>query len=60
MGDDKSKRGADRKLVAGNQSYEVAYFAKKHGLSRKDAEDIIKRAGPSRDKANELAEKRKK
>lgn len=60
-GDDKSKRGgADRSRVAGSEPYEVHYFARKHGITADDARDIIARAGPDRDKANRLAEKREK
>jgi hypothetical protein len=34
MTDDKSNRGAqDRARGSGEQPYEVAYFAKKHGIS---------------------------
>ena len=49
----------DPKLVAAEQPYEVSYFRKKHGLTKDQAEDIIKKAGNSRSKANELAEKAK-
>lgn len=60
-GDDKSKRGgADRSRVAGGEPYEVNYFARKHGITADEARDIIARAGPDRDKANRLAEKREK
>jgi hypothetical protein len=45
----------DRKLVAAEQQYEVAYFAKKHRISAADARSILQRAGRSRTKANELA-----
>jgi hypothetical protein len=58
MADDKSKRGGqDRSRVAGGQQYEVAYFARKHGLSMEEARRIIAEAGPSRDKADALAER---
>ncbi|MBB5664485.1 hypothetical protein GGE68_002676 [Rhizobium leguminosarum] len=60
MVDDKKKQAVDRKLVAGQQAYEVSYFARKHELSREEAEKIIKKAGPSREKANRLAEQSKK
>ena len=49
MADDKSKVGAqDRSRVAAEQQYEVAYFAKKHGISAEEARAIIEQAGPSR------------
>lgn len=59
MPDDKSDRGAaDRGRVAGEQQYEVAYFAKKHGLTTTEAEHIIRSAGPSRRKADEMASRK--
>ena len=45
----------DRKLVASEEQYEVAYFAKKHGISAEKARNILDRAGRSREKADELA-----
>jgi hypothetical protein len=46
MVDDKSKRGsADRGKVAGSQPYEVAYFAKKHGITQAQARALIKKHG---------------
>ncbi len=60
MADDKTKRGAsDRKKVAVEEPYEVAYFAKKHGLSKDDAERIIKRHGPERDACDKAANRLK-
>lgn len=60
MGDDKKKKAADSKLVSAGETYELRYFARKHGLSLTDAEKVIKKAGPSREKANKLAEAIKK
>ncbi|WP_428970391.1 DUF3606 domain-containing protein [Sphingomonas sp. Xoc002] len=61
MADDKSKRGAgDRARVAGGEGYEVSYFAKKHGITTQQAEDLIKKVGNDREKLNEAAEKLKK
>ena len=60
MADDKARIGGpDRRRVAGKQAYEVGYFASKHRISRAEAREIIQRAGPSRDKANRLAEQMK-
>jgi hypothetical protein len=42
-------------LVAGGQKYEVAYFAKKHGLETKDAKRIIEAHGTDRDSADRAA-----
>jgi hypothetical protein len=40
--------------VAGGKAYEVKYFARKHGISRTQAERIIGRAHGSRQRANAL------
>jgi len=50
----------DRKLVAKSQQYEVAYFARKHRMTAADARAILQEAGRSREKANELAEARRR
>ncbi len=55
MSDNKQKRGQDRKLVARGDKYEVAYFAKKHGLEPKDAKRIIEAHGSDRDAADRAA-----
>lgn len=61
MADDKSKRGvADRRRVAGGEGYEVSYFARKHGISKDQAQDLIKRVGNDREKLNAAASKIKK
>jgi hypothetical protein len=58
MSDDRRKRGSrDRRRVAAGQGYEVNYFATKHGLTRQQARDLIKRIGNDRDKLNAAAEK---
>jgi len=56
MGYSKSTIGpADRRRMAGQKQYDVAYFAQKHRISNADARAILQDAGGSRDKANELA-----
>jgi hypothetical protein len=50
MADDKSKTKEDRKLVASKETYEVADFARKFGVSPDEAKAIIRRYGPSRKK----------
>ena len=51
MSDDKSKRGAaDRRQVAAGEGYEVSYFARKHGITTQQAEDLIKKFGNDREK----------
>jgi hemerythrin superfamily protein len=50
MADDKSNNGArDRATVSASETYEVAYFAKKHDLSREAAQALIDRVGNSRE-----------
>ena len=61
MADDKSKRSeGDRKRVASGEGYEVNYFARKHGISKDQAQELIKKVGNDRDKLNEAAQKLKK
>jgi ribosomal protein L35 len=49
MADDKTKRGAaDRSRVSGSEPYELAYFAKKHGITQVQARALIKKHGNSR------------
>ena len=48
----------DRKLVASEEQYEVAYFARKHGISTDEAQAILAQAGRSRHKADELASRK--
>ena len=58
MPDNKRKRGnPDRRRIASREPYEVNYFARKHDLSKAQAEKIIKAAKGNRDRANELAKK---
>lgn len=58
MADSKKNRGArDRATVAGNEGYEVNYFATKHGITREDARKLIARVGNNREKLNAAAEK---
>ena len=58
MADSKSNRdGRDRSRVAAGQGYEIGYFARKHGLSRDQARDLISRVGNDREKLNAAAEK---
>ena len=60
MADSKTKRGAaDRRQVAAGEGYEVNYFARKHGISKDQAQDLIKRIGNDREKLNAAAAKLK-
>ena len=61
MGDDKSKHGAaDRRTVAGGEAHEVAYFAKKHSITKEQTLDLIKRFGNDRKTLDAQAAKLKK
>ena len=58
MADNKSKRGKrDRVEVAGNEGYEIGYFAQKHRIPRAKARELIERIGNNREKLNAAAEK---
>jgi len=51
MSDDPKKQGkADRSRVAANETYEVDYFAQKHGISQDEAQALIDRVGNDRAK----------
>ena len=43
-----------------HESYNPTYFARKHGISRGEAERIIKRIGTDRQKLNRAAERAKR
>lgn len=45
---------AARRTYTG-QGYDVTYFARKHGLTKQQARDLIKKVGHDRDKLNEAA-----
>lgn len=58
MSDDKSKQGQqDRSRVAGDEPYEVEYFASRHGLSQAEARALIDRIGNDRSALDAAAEK---
>jgi hypothetical protein len=60
MADDKSKHGQqDRIRVARNEPYEVDYLASKHGLTREQAQFLIKQHGNDRAKIDAAAKKLK-
>ena len=61
MSDDQTNRGgADRGRVAGGEGYEVDYFARKHGISVAQAEELIREHGNSREKLDAAAGKLKR
>ena len=56
MTDDNTRREVSSpSRVAGDQGYELRYFARKHGLSTAQAMDLIRRIGNDRAKLNEAA-----
>jgi hypothetical protein len=58
MADDKSKRGGrDRATISAEEPYEVRYFARKHGITREQAQGLIDKIGGNRAKLNAEAEK---
>lgn len=60
MADDKTKTGApDRARVAGGEVYEVDYFARKHGITKDQAEELINRIGNDREELDAAAAKLK-
>jgi hypothetical protein len=60
MADDKTKTGKpDRSRVAGGEGYEVAYFARKHGITKEQARELIARIGNDRASLDAAAEKLK-
>jgi hypothetical protein len=60
MADDKKKVGGpDRRKVAGGEGYEVAYFARKHGITQTQARELIEKHGNDRAKLDKAAAKLK-
>jgi uncharacterized protein (DUF4415 family) len=56
--DRRSSSGSqDRHLASGREGYEVNYFARKHGISKGEAEKLIERVGNDRVKLNQAAAK---
>lgn len=51
------KPSVEKKPLSHGGSYDVAYFAKKHGLSMKDAQRLIKAHGSDRDAADRAAQR---
>lgn len=61
MADSKKKKtAADRRKVAKGQGYEVAYFARKHGITAEQTRKLIDKVGNDREKLNKAAAKIKK
>lgn len=57
MANNRSKRGAaDRRRFAGGEGSEVSDFARKHGITREQAESLIQRVGADREQLNAAAE----
>jgi len=49
-----TRRNRARSRMTGSESYQVSYFARKHGISRAQAERIVRRARGSRQLANAI------
>jgi ABC-type molybdenum transport system ATPase subunit/photorepair protein PhrA len=61
MADNKRKRGkADRARVSASEPFEVAYFARKHGMTKAAVKKLIKRVGNSRKKLEAALKKHAK
>jgi hypothetical protein len=61
MSDDKDKRGAeDRRMVAGDEPYEVGYEAEKLGITPEQLKAIIVRVGVDRSKIEAAASRIKR
>lgn len=57
MADNKKARGkADRSKVAKGETYEVAYFARKHGITAAETRALIDKVGNSREKLTRAVE----
>jgi hypothetical protein len=60
MADDKTNRGEpDRSKVSGSEDYELDYLAKKYGMTREQARELVERVGTNRDKLDEAAKRMK-
>jgi hypothetical protein len=58
MADDKTNTGGnDRRQVAGDEPYEVGYFAEKHGITREQARELIDKHGNDRAALDAAADK---
>lgn len=51
--------GSGMSRTYAGQGYDVTYFARKHGLSRQQARELIRQVGHDRKKLNEAAFKLK-
>jgi hypothetical protein len=61
MADKKSRRGAkDRRRVSASEGYEVAYFARKHGITAAETRALFAKVGYDREKLNAAADWMKK
>ena len=59
MADDKgSPGGRDRATAASEQDYEVAYFAKRHKITKEEAERLIQEHGNNRVALDQAASRR--
>jgi len=60
MADDRTNRGEpDRSKVSGSEDYELDYLARQYGMTREQAQDLVKRVGNNRVKLDEAAKRLK-
>ena len=60
MADDKTNRGEpDRSKVSGSEDYELDYLARKYGMTREKARELVERIGTNREKLDEAAKRMK-
>jgi len=60
MADDKTNRGEpDRSKVSGSEDYELDYLARKYGMTRDQARDLVDRVGTNREKLDDAAKRMK-
>ena len=50
-----SRREASQIRTYSGQGYDVSYLARKHGISRQQARELVRKIGHDRDKLNEAA-----
>jgi uncharacterized protein DUF3606 len=60
MVDDRTNRGEpDRSKVSGSEDYELDFLARKYGMTREEARELVERIGNDREKLDEAAKRMK-
>ena len=47
----------DRRKITNSEPYEIAYFARKHDISREQAKELFRKIGTDRNRLNAAASK---